>query len=69
MLGAWVMGEEMHYTGRAPATTNCLFDLKSVFSLRGPEAATMAGQDLCHSREVVLPRRGAMGAFVETAGR
>lgn len=63
VLGAWVMGEGMHYTGRAPAAPSCLFDLKSVFSVRGPEAATMAGQNLCESREIALSRRDVMGAL------
>jgi hypothetical protein len=63
VLGAWVMGEGMHYTGRAAAFSSCLFDLKSVFSLRGADNATMAGQNLCENREIALPRRGAMGAL------
>lgn len=64
VLGAWVMGEDMHYTGRAATTPACLFDLKSAFSLRAPDAATMTGQNLCENREVALPRRGAMGALL-----
>jgi hypothetical protein len=63
VLGAWVMGEGMHYTGRAAAAPSCLFDLKSVFSLRGPEAAIMTGQNLCETREIALPRRDVMGAL------
>lgn len=63
VLGAWVMGEGMHYTGRVAAAPSCLFDLKSVFSLRGPEAAVMTGQNLCETREIALPRRDVMGAL------
>lgn len=63
VLGAWVMGEEMHYTGRAPAAPSCLFHLKSVFSVRGPEAATMAGQNLCETREIALSRRDVIGVL------
>lgn len=63
VLGAWVMGEGMHYTGRVPVGPSCLFDLKGVFSLREAEAATMTGQNLCETREIALPRRGALGAL------
>jgi hypothetical protein len=63
VLGAWVMGEGMHYTGRAPIGSTCLFDVKSAFSVRAPDAATMTGQNLCETREIALPRRGALGAL------
>lgn len=63
MLGAWVMAEAMHYTGRAPVPASCRFDLRSAFSLRPQDAATMAGLDLCESREVSLPARGAVEAL------
>ncbi|MBL8567919.1 MAG: hypothetical protein JNK84_02430 [Phreatobacter sp.] len=63
VLGAWVMGEEMHYTGRAPSGPSCFFDLKSVFSVRGPEAATMSGQNLCETREIALSRGDVMGGL------
>jgi hypothetical protein len=63
MLGAWVMAEAMHYTGRAPASASCRFDLRSAFSLRPQDVATMPGQNLCESREVSLPAHGVVEAL------
>lgn len=63
MLGAWVMAETMHYTGRAPALASCRFDLRSAFSLRPQDATIVEGLDLCQSREVSLPVRGAAEAL------
>jgi hypothetical protein len=64
MLGAWVMAEAMHYTGRMARPASCSFDLRSAFSLRANDAATLAGVNLCEVREVSLPQRGAAGALL-----
>ena len=64
MRGAWVMAEAMHYTGRMARPTSCSFDLRSAFSLRANDAATLTGVNLCEVREVSLPQRGAAGALL-----
>lgn len=63
VLGAWVMAEAMHYTGRMARPASCAFDLRSAFSLRPNDAATLSGVNLCDVREVSLPRRGAAEAL------
>ena len=63
LLGAWVMGDAMHYTGRMAASGSCAVDLRSAFSLRRDDAATLAGQNLCETREVSLFQRMAAGAL------
>jgi len=63
MLGAWVMAESMHYTGRAARPATCTFDLRSVFSLRANDVATLSGVNLCDVREIGLPRRVASEAL------
>lgn len=64
VLGAWVMDEAMHYTGRMARSASCSFDLRSAFSLRANDAATLTGVNLCEVREVSLPQRGAAGALL-----
>ncbi|KAF0136182.1 MAG: hypothetical protein FD152_1096 [Xanthobacteraceae bacterium] len=63
MLGAWVMAEAMHYTGRTARSASCAFDLRSVFSLRPNDGVTLSGVNLCDVREVILPPRSAAEAL------
>jgi hypothetical protein len=57
LLGQWVMSDGDHYTGRVARSGNCLYDIRSAFTVDGRQSATLARQNLCENAEIVVPAR------------
>jgi hypothetical protein len=57
LLGAWVMAQGDHYTGRVARSLRCTYDLRITFDVRGTDVMTLPSQNLCETPDILLTRR------------